>query len=299
MRSPLRFVALALVLLLFLAGPSLLRFYTDWLWFGEVGYQNVILTMLRSQGTLFTLTFVVATGWLVFNLNTALGVIGNVRPVFTTREGIQLTLPGGQQLRSLALGAGLLLAALIGLFLAGRWEEFLSWRFGVPFGVQDPILGRDVGFYVFSLPFLRLVHRVAQTLVVIAALSAAAIYLVSGNLTSGFPARLSMSLAARRHLLVLVAVFFLLLAWGAWLQRAEHLVESSGLIHGASYADVYGRMPAAMLLMIVAILGAVLATLQAFHTRNWPVPVAIGLYLFVSIGGEVYSSVLQRFIVTP
>jgi uncharacterized membrane protein (UPF0182 family) len=299
MRSPIRIALLLLAVLLFLAGPSLVRFYTDWLWFGEVGYQQVFLTILRSQGTLFTITFVLATAWLAVNLHVALKAIGNLRPVFTTREGIQVTLPGGRQLRSLALGAALILSALIGLFLAGRWQEWLMWRHGVPFGAQDPILGRDVSFYVFSLPILRLIHRVAQTLVVLAALSAGAIYLVSGNLTSGFPARLSMSASARRHLILLGAVFFLLLAWGAWLQRTEHLIESSGLIHGASYADVYGRMPAALLLMVVALLGAGLAAWQAFDSRNWPLPVAVGLYLVVSIGGEVYSSVLQRFIVTP
>ena len=299
MRSPLRFAILLLALLLFLAMPSLVRFYTDWLWFGEVGYQNVFWTILRSQGSLFTLTFVAATAWLVVNLNAALAVIGNVRPVFTTREGVQLTLPGGRQLRSLALGAALLLAALIGLFVASRWQEWLAWRFGMPFGVADPILGRDIAFYVFSLPFLRLVHRVAQTLVVLAAVSAGAIYLVSGNLTSGFPARLSMSAAARRHLALLAAAFFLLLAWGAWLQRTEHLIESSGMIHGASYSDVYGRMPAALLLMILALVGAGLAAWQAFHVRNWPIPLSIALYVVVSVGGEVYGSVLQRFIVTP
>ena len=242
MRAPLRFILPAAALLLFLGGPSLLRFYTDWLWFGEVGYQTVFLTILRSQGTLFSLTFIVATAWFVVNLNVALAAIGNVRPVFTTREGFQVTLPGGRQLRTLTRGAAVLLAALIGLFFSGRWEEWLIWRFGVPFGVQDPILGRDVAFYVYSLPFLRLVQRTAQTLVVLAAVSTAAIYLVSGQLTSGFPARLSPSPAARRHLVLLAGTFFLLLAWGAWMQRAEHLIESSGLIHGASYADVYGRM---------------------------------------------------------
>ena len=131
------------------------------------------------------------------------------------------------------------------------------------------------------------------------ALSSAGIYLVSGNLTSGFPARLSMSSVARRHLILLATVFFLLLAWGAWLQRTAHLVEASGLIHGASYADVYGRMPAALFLMAVALVGAGLAAWQAFDARNWPIPVAIGLYFLVSIGGEVYSSALQRFIVSP
>ena len=299
MRAPLRFVLPAAALLLFLGGPSLLRFYTDWLWFGEVGYQTVFLTMLRSQGTLFSLTFIIATAWFLVNLNVALAAIGNVRPVFTTREGFQVTLPGGRQLRTLTRGAAVLLAALIGLFFSGRWEEWLIWRFGVPFGVQDPILGRDVAFYVYSLPFLRLVQRTAQTLVVLAAVSTAAIYLVSGQLTSGFPARLSPSPAARRHLVLLAGTFFLLLAWGAWMQRAEHLIESSGLIHGASYADVYGRMPAALLLMTVALIGAALAAWQAFDSRNWPIPLAIGLYLVASIGGEVYSSLLQRFVVTP
>ena len=139
----------------------------------------------------------------------------------------------------------------------------------------------------------------SQTLVVLAALTSGAIYLVSGHLTSGFPARLSMSPVARRHLVLLAAVFFLLLAWGAWLTRAGYLVEPSGMIFGASYADVYGRMPAALLLMAVAVVGAALAAWHAFGEKNWPIPLAIGLYIVVSIGGEVYSSVLQRFVVTP
>ena len=111
MKSPLRLVLLALGLLVFLGGPSLLRYYTDWLWFGEVGYRQVFLTMIRSQGTLFSLSFIVATIWLVANLNVALNAIGSLRPVFTTREGIQLTLPGGQQLRTLARGVAILVAA--------------------------------------------------------------------------------------------------------------------------------------------------------------------------------------------
>ena len=79
MRSPLRLVLLALGLLVFLAGPSLLRYYTDWLWFGEVGYQQVFLTMIRSQGTLFSLAFIAATIWLVqkgSNESKALGDAG-------------------------------------------------------------------------------------------------------------------------------------------------------------------------------------------------------------------------------
>jgi uncharacterized membrane protein (UPF0182 family) len=293
-------IGLALiVVLLFLVGPSLLRFYTDWLWFGEVGYQNVYGITLRTQGTIFTATFVFAVAWFLLNLRAALSSIGDLRPVFTTREGLEVTLPSGRQLRGLATSAAALLAVIMGLYAAGRWETWLTFRYGVPFGVADPILNRDVGFYVYSLPFQQLLRGMGQAFIVLAALSSGALYLVSGSLSSGFPGRMSMTPAARRHLSLLAAAFLLLMAWGAWLHRAEHLVETSGLIHGASYADVYGRMPAALLQVAAGVIGAALAGLHAFGRKNWPIPVAIALYAVVSIGGEGYSSLLQRFSVTP
>src|SRR5688572_31418006 len=109
-QRPLRAFIIALALVIFFGGPTLLSFYTNWLWFGEVGYQPVYLTMLRAQGTLFTIVFVVAALWLTGNLRLALGAIGDVRPVFTTRDGIEVTLPGQQQMRTLALAAATLVA---------------------------------------------------------------------------------------------------------------------------------------------------------------------------------------------
>src|SRR5918996_6374180 len=100
-QRPVRFIALGVLAIIFFAGPSLVRFYTDWLWFGEVGYQQVFLTMLRAQGTLFTAAFAVAAVWLTVNLRIALNSIGDLRPVFTTRDGIEVALPGRQQMRTM------------------------------------------------------------------------------------------------------------------------------------------------------------------------------------------------------
>ncbi|HKH72140.1 MAG TPA: UPF0182 family protein, partial [Vicinamibacterales bacterium] len=191
MRRPGRLAAALVAVLLILLGPSLLRFYTDWLWFGEVGYQHVYATMLRTQGTIFTAAFVLAIGWFLLNLRAALSSIGDLRPVFTTREGIEVTLPSGRQLRSLATSAAALLAVIVGLYAGGRWETWLTWRYGVPFGVVDPILNRDVGFYVYSLPFQQLLRGMGQSFVVLAALASGALYLMSGSLSSGFPGRMS------------------------------------------------------------------------------------------------------------
>ena len=298
-RRPLRAILIVLALVVFFLGPSLLTFYTNWLWFGEVGYQQVFATMLRAQGTLFTIAFAVSVAWLTVNLRVALGAIGNIRPVFTTREGLEVTLPGEQQMRSLALGAATLLSVFVALFVSNQWETWLAWRNATTFGQADPVLGRDVSFYVFTLPFLQLARGLMQALIVIAALGAGALYLLSGSLTTGFPARLSLTPAARRHLAILAALFLLTLALAAWLSRFEQLVAPSSIIYGAGYADVNGRMPARAALTAVAVLGAGLALLQAFTPRNWPIPAAVALYVVVGVAGQVYGTVLQRFVVTP
>jgi uncharacterized membrane protein (UPF0182 family) len=283
----------------FFAGPSLIRFYTDWLWFGEVGYQQVFLTMLRTQGMLFIMAFIIAAAWLVANLRIALAGVGDLRPVFTTREGIEVPLPGRQQLRTIASGLAAVVAFLVAVYASSQWETWLAWRYAVPFGQPDPILGRDAGFYVFALPFLQSARRLAQGLVLLAGLGAGAVYFVSGSLTSRFTSVLWMTPNARRHLALLAALFLLLLGFGAWLGQAERLVQPSGVIYGPGYADVNGRMPAALMLALVCGVGAALAVLHAFTPRNWPIPVAVALYLVTAIGGEAYSTMLQRFVVTP
>ena len=298
-RNPFTVVLLAVVLFFFVAGPSLVSFYTDWLWYGEVGYQSVYATTLKAQGALFTIVFAIAAVWLTLNLRTALASIGDSRPTIVTRQGMEVPLPGRRQLQTLASGAAVLVAVLVALFAASRWEVWLAWRNAVPFNEADPIFGYDVGFYVFTLPFLRFVQGLGQALVVLAALGAGAIYLISGNLTTGFPSRVGLSSGARRHLALLAAVFFGFLALGAWMSRAEYLLQPSELIYGAKYADVHARIPAAFVLALVAGLGVALSLYHAFTYAVWPLTTAAVLYVLAAAGGGVYASLLQRIVVTP
>jgi uncharacterized membrane protein (UPF0182 family) len=298
-RHSLRVALIAAVLLLAMAGPTLVGFVTDYLWFGEVGFEQVFITVLRAQGITFTVFFAASALWLALNLRIALAAAGDMRPVFTTAEGIEVPLPGRRQLRLLANLVAVVLAMLFGLYASSQWPTFLSWWYAVPFGEADPVLGRDAAFYVFSLPFFEMVQGSAQALVVIAALACGTLYFLSGNLTSGFPGALRLSGPARRHLALLAVTFFVLLAFGAWLTRATYLISPSTIIFGPGYADVAARMPAALLLLLVSLAGAGLAALQAFSLRNWPIPVAAALYVAVTVGGAVYGTALQRFIVTP
>ncbi len=299
MIRPSRLLLVGVAILVTFVFPSAIRFYTDWLWFSEVGFQAVYITALRAQGTVFVAAFAVTALWLTINLRTALGAVSDARPVFTTREGIQVTLPGRRQMQALVPVVSLIVAVFIGLFASSEWETWWTWRNAVPFGQADPILNRDVSFFVFALPALQQLQNLGQLLIVLAGLASGALYFVSGSLTTGFPARFMLSSAARRHLSLLAGAFLALLALGAWLGRAEHLIEPSTLLAGAKYADVNARMPAALLVMVVAILGVGLSLWQAMTSRNWPIPVAAALYLLTVVGGEAYSGVLQRFVVTP
>jgi uncharacterized membrane protein (UPF0182 family) len=298
-QRPARIIVLLTLALLFFAGPPLVSFYTEWLWFGELGYQSVFLTKLGAQAALFAMVFAGAALWLLVNLRTALASVGDIRSVITTRDGIEVKLPGRQQMRLLATGLAFVLAVVIGLYASSQWQTWLLWQYAVPFGQADPILGRDAGFYVFTLPFLQFVLGVAQGLVVLAALATGGLYFLSGSFTSRVGAMLSVTPPARRHLSLLAAVFLLLLAFGAWLGHAEQLIQPSGVIYGPGYSDVNARMPAALLLAAVSVVGAVLAAVSALTPRLWPVPVAAALYLVVAVGGGIYSTVVQRFVVTP
>jgi tRNA pseudouridine(38-40) synthase len=219
--------------------------------------------------------------------------------VFTTREGFELALPGRRQLGTLADLASLVVALLIALFAANRWELWLTWRYAVPFGQADPILGHDVSYYVFSLPFYRLASGLIQTLIVLAALAVGALYLMTGSMASGFPLAFGMTRHARRHLSLLAACFFATLVVTALLQRTAYLVQSSGMIAGANYSTVWGRIPAMLVLAVAALAGVGLAIHHARVSAAWPIPVAIGLYLAASAGAEAYSALLHRFVVSP
>ena len=134
MHRPYRFAILIVLALVFFAGPAAIRFYTDWLWFGEVGYPQVFLTVLRAQSLLFVITFAIAAVWLAANLRLALASIGDLRPVFTTREGIQLPLPGRRQLRAIASGLAVVIAIMVALYASSQWETWLAWRNAVAKG---------------------------------------------------------------------------------------------------------------------------------------------------------------------
>jgi uncharacterized membrane protein (UPF0182 family) len=279
--------------------PTFATLYTDWLWFDEVKLQAVFLRRITAQAWLGLIVFGVVLAVLFFNFRLAHGSLKARSFTVFGPEGPRTISLDMARLRPLFTLASIGGAALIAFYASRKWELWLMARNAVPFGTADPILGHDIAFYVFQLPFLHFVHGLALVTTVLAALGAGAAYFAGQNLLFDPQRGLMLGAAARKHLGALAAVLLLLLACRAWLGIPELLTTPSGAVHGASYVDVYARIPTQWVLVIVGVVGAGLALYQMRETRLWPLMAAAGAYFGLALLGSLYALGLQRFVVAP
>ncbi|PYN44056.1 MAG: UPF0182 family protein [Candidatus Rokuibacteriota bacterium] len=292
------FGALALVILI--ATAQLIPLYTDWLWFQEVGYSQVFLTMLSSRGWLF---LIVSIGFLIFLYSNLTFAIRTAAPDVYWELEDQLGLPGWAVIEPL-IRRFLPLAAAVIAFVAGlsamvSWETVLQFVNAMPFGATDPLFGRDLGFFVFTLPFWRLVHGWAMALVLTTLVLMLVLSVLQRNLVIT-ARRLRLTAGARTHLLLLGTLALLLKSVGFWLDRFEVVYSPRGVVFGASYSDVYASLPMLDALAVLALLCAGAFAVQI----RWPGVrlVAGGVIVLVVawVGGlGVYPALLQWFRVLP
>ncbi|HEY8551049.1 MAG TPA: UPF0182 family protein [Vicinamibacterales bacterium] len=296
---PRRLPLIVLAAAAFFLVPSFVDFYADWLWFGEVGYQHVLIRALSTKGSLWAGAFVITFAFLYANFRAAFRTMTRRELVIVTPDGPRVVVVDPSNLRTLVKLAAVAGGVLLGIYAASQWEGWLLYWYATPFGKTDPILGRDVGFYVFELPFLRWLQSLALFTLVLTTIGTVLIYISAGRLTISPVEGISVRPPALTHLSALAALWLVVLAFGAWLAIPDLLTSSSGLITGATYVDVHARIPALRALAVVAALGALLAAYQAFQERIWPVLTAFGLYVVVLVAGWAYATVLQRFVVAP
>jgi uncharacterized membrane protein (UPF0182 family) len=280
---------IVLAVILLFAIPSFSIYYTDWLWFQELGYPDVFMKSLNTQGVVFIATFLIAYAF----------IYGNA-----------LIAGFGASEKRLARGAALILSVMLAVSSASNWMMWISFFKAVPFGVADPLLGRDVSFYVFRLPVFDAVRQQALLLTVATLIATGFFYVMGANVAAAprygiaFWPTLNLTPRARRHLSWLGALALALMAWGAWLDIPRTLItaasgDTSAVTFGASYADVHGTIPVLRLQLVILSLGSVLAFWNGIATQRWPVPLAIAAYIVTVLGGTVYTGFIQQFVVTP
>ncbi len=295
---PIRFAYALIALLLVVALPSLAELYTEWLWFGETGYQSVFLKSLAAKGLIGAAVFLPAFLFLLGNLRVA--VRGFTKPyvVFPGGGDLQPIVLDPRHFGLVAIAASALLAFFLSIVASSQWLTILRFLEPTPFGQADPLFGYDVSFYVFTLPFLDIARYICFAVVVLSAIGSIAAYVAGGRLSVG-PEGFSIDLKARQHLLLLAAGAFALLAWGAYLDIPRLLTTSSGTVFGASFVDVNVRMYVLQGLVLVSGAAVAATAYAAFSRATWPVVASAAAYLLVWIGGGGAATALQQLVVTP
>ena len=265
-RSLRRFL-LALVAALFVAFaviPWLASFFTDWLWFKEVGFQTVFATSLVARIGLFVLGGAFAFAWFYGNVRIARGSATGF-PVLYINRGDGVSIDISRAFTRLFFPAALFIALLTAISFSASWLTVLKGLNGVSLGQRDPLFNRDISFYLFSLPLISGVLGTLITLTFVSLIAAGAMYWLRKDITLP-PRRSTAKPRAARHLGALVAFLFVLLALRLWIVGTSSLLYSTtGPLIGASYTDVNVGLPG---LHVSAIAAIIAAACRRAHATN-------------------------------
>lgn len=279
---------------------SLISFYTDWLFFVETGFSSVFTTTLYAKTAAGLLFGAVLFAVLLINVLYAnrahfpySGVFmvgGNIR---VQREEV------AHFVKPLALLVSLVLALLAGNWGAMRWEEILLFTNRVDVGTVDPIIGKDIGFYLFSLPFWEMLKGYAGFVLLATAVVVGAVYFVRGGIIMTERGA-TVDGKVRRHLAILVGLFACTIAAGFYLDSFGLLYANNGAFYGAGYADVNSRLLTYRILTFLTPLAGIMLAVGvwkgAWRMALLPPAVVVAIYV---IGLSVYPGILQKFKVAP
>jgi uncharacterized protein len=229
--------------------------YTEASWYADLGLSHLYWTRLTHD--LFWHAMVAAAATLWYAAQT-LAVYRSIGAVHLPRRVGNLEIAEAvprRVLRWVALG----IAVVLGVVTAGTFTDVPAlaslYRAAVPLDLREPVLGRDASFYLARLPLLETLHLAAMLLVLFGAFVALALYAMTGSITIA-ERRVRLTSHARTHLVTLLAVLGLVVAWGFQLD-AYAIVGGGGGADGAlAAADRAIRIPASTALAALALVVA-------------------------------------------
>ena len=187
--------------------------------------------------------------------------------------------------------ASLIIGLIMAAIVSGQWEKILLWSNRVSVGTNDPIFGKDIGFYLFSLPFLNALSSWIFWVILLLCAETIILYFVyRGKILA----------AGTKHSLVFGVVLLAVLIWKRILGFYNLLYSSmSGIVYGASYTDIHARI-AANWIFIAIIALVIVAWIAYLKKKNKKLLYSVALvplvWLFVV---TIYPALFQRFYVKP
>ena len=291
-----RKIIIGLIVFLFiLLLPILFHFLTDFWWFKNLGHQNILLTILKTKIFLGLSIGLFSFLILYFNGIFVKRLLKSDSDVITIKPGLQLKL-------NFALIYSLILSFFIGLSSVGQWEVVLKYFNSTLFNIADPIFGKDISFYFFSLPFTQFLLNLGFWLIIFCFVFLVIKFLISkGKSLLTLNKEIFKNKKIKQYFCFLATLFFVLIALNLALIKIPSLIyRSTNSFNGAGYADLHVTLPFLKALFIVAIITTLSFLINVFKNSTRLISFSIGLYLVVTIVGVwLAPALLQRFVVLP
>ena len=306
-RGRLIILLMAVVVVVIVALIIFLRYYVDWLWFGEVALRTVFWRRITTSVVIGPIFAVVFFAIFYGNIEIASRFAPKYRPI----EGVDVVEPvhetAGRWLRRAGFALSVVIAVIVGFSTSGAWLTFARALNAVPFGSTDPVFHHDLSFYVFVLPAWQYMYTfLFVTLIAVLVVTIIARVLLGGvqvdersasesesrDPRSRGPEAAQMARNARQligvrvdggtiaHVSALLGALFIVAGAGYLLKAWNLLYSTSGTVFGAGYTDVHVRLPLIRVLMAFALLIGAALIYNAVRGRRkfWP-PIAIGAWI--------------------
>jgi len=297
-------IILIIIIVLILSASWLSTFYTDYLWYSEVGYTSVFWKRIWTQVWLFFVFAAIFFVLLYVNVWLARRFTpryerpkGEVSPV---EESIaRFRESAGRWLNRGILLLSVIISLIVGWASAGQWENVLKYFTHASFGTVDPIFGKDIGFYVFEYPLLQYFAGWLLTALIFILILTAVVHFLYGAIN--FSSKEQRFLPhVKVHLSILAAVILLVQAWRFRLDMFGLLYSPRGTVIGASYTDVHAQLPAYWILIAACFICAFLFLLNIRY-KGWKLPLAgvAGIVIIALLAGALFPFIIQNYVVKP
>lgn len=255
--------------------------WTDYQWYVSLGQQSVFWTSTLSQAAVWLIC--AAVGFAV---------------LYMSARAAWLIVSKKQRYPRLTATASAFLAGILAWTMSQQWMVFRLAAAQSPFGLVDPQFGRDVGFFVFTLPAFELLYRWLNGLVIIAILTVIAIALSNRLDVAGkIPARWWQ---LKKVLSALGGILMLAVALNSYIAVWRISYSPAGQIFGASYSDITAALPAFWIMTALSVTLAVVlfatAGRRGFKVVAWSLA-AYGLAGILLVG--VWPIIVQNYVATP
>jgi uncharacterized protein len=296
-------IIFAVLAVIFFSSRTVLSYYVDALWFGSLGYGEVFRKTISLQWLVFAVffaaTFFVLYGWFLALWRAYQPHLLGGGPIFV--GGRQLRLPVERILRPIGLVVSLGIAFVTGTNMMLEWSTFaLYWYAPRTNGIVDPIFGRPLNFYLFTLPVWQFISGWLLTLAVISCVIAVVFIFITGSIPALGRRRGRDLPLPWRGFSIAFAFLLLTLAMRVYIGRFERLFEDHTIFGGVTYTDAHVMLTGLIIVCVGLILGGAIAAINIVSAprMRWlvaaVVPAAV-CYLAV----QIIAWYVGNFIVKP